>query len=67
MLTIPPVVQTEASKLKALLTSRRFWALIIALVTMAAGLATHNIGAAQAITDAAGALAAYMLAVGVGG
>jgi hypothetical protein len=59
--------QQLIDKIKALATSRRFWALIAAGVTIAGGLATNSIQPAQAVTDAAGALAAYMLAVGMGG
>jgi hypothetical protein len=54
-------------KIKAILTSRRFWALVASLVAVGAGLATSQIQAPQAITDAAAALAAYTLAVGMGG
>jgi len=46
-------------KLAALLTSRKFWALVASLVTVAAGYSTGDLAVWQAVTAAVAALAAY--------
>ena len=46
-------------KLAQLLTSRKFWALVASLVTVAAGYSTGDLAVWQAVTAAVAALAAY--------
>ena len=52
-------------KLKALLQSRKFWALVLALVSIAAGFAQGGITEWQAVQAAVSALAAYSIGVAI--
>ena len=52
-------------KLKALLASRKFWALVAALVTIGCGYFTGTVTAPVAIQSAVAALAAYMVGTGL--
>lgn len=52
-------------KLLFMLTSRKFWALVASLVTVAAGYSTGEMPVWQAVTMAVGALAAYSTATAI--
>jgi hypothetical protein len=57
---------TEFSrKLLLLLSSRKFWALIASLVTVAAGYATGELQVWAAVTAAVSALAAYSVGTAI--
>ena len=47
------------------LTSRKFWALVVALVSTAAGLATGDLTVPQAVSAVVAAGAAYQLGEGL--
>lgn len=53
-------------KLKTLLTSRRFWALVTALVATAAGFAQGELTEWQAVAAITAATSAYALSIGLG-
>ena len=53
------------AKLQALLTSRKFWALIIALIAALSGYLTGSLAAPAAIQAAVAALMAYMIGTGL--
>ena len=53
------------AKLTNLLQSRKFWALVVALVAVAAGFFQNQIDEWQAIQAAVAALSAYSLATGI--
>jgi hypothetical protein len=52
-------------KLKQVLQSRKFWALVAALVTIAAGYFTQGIDMWQAIQAVVASLAAYAIGTGL--
>lgn len=52
-------------KLKTLLQSRKFWALVVALVAVAAGLSQGQVTEWQAVQAAVAALSAYAVATGI--
>ena len=52
-------------KLQTLLHSRKFWALIVALVGVLAGLNTGDIDTWQAVQAAVTALSAYSIGTGI--
>lgn len=56
---------TYIEQIKKLLRSRKFWALIAALVAVAAGLFTDQLTTWQAVQAAVAALAAYSTGVAI--
>jgi hypothetical protein len=57
--------ETAVEKLQKLLRSRKFWALVAAVVTAAGAHATGQIDAWQAIQAIVAALAAYSVSIGL--
>jgi hypothetical protein len=54
-----------SEQLNRILHSRKFWALVIALIATAAGLATSEVTIWQALQAAVAALAAYSTGVAI--
>ncbi len=52
-------------KLKSLLKSRKFWALIAAIAIIASGYFAGGVDAGSAVNQAIAAIAAYMIATGI--
>ena len=53
------------NKLTALLHSRKFWTLVVSLVTIAGAFATHQADALAALIAAITALSVYSVATGI--
>ena len=52
-------------KIESILTSRRFWAMCALLLVAWTGFAQHQITYYQALNDSLGAIAAYMISLGI--
>lgn len=61
------VVPTGWTKVKVLLQSRKFWALILALATIGVSIYTKAVLPTEGLLAAIGAMSAYMVGTGLDG